>query len=571
MQAINPGRSVKLEDALLLGIMLVLAGCGLIYEYLLSHYAGRVLGTLESAIYAMIGLMIVSMGIGAFAARGIKDHVSGFAWLELVIAILGAFGVLLISGLIAFTQSLPQIIADTFSLPPDALPQGGLFKTLHKLATYMPFVLGFLLGFFIGMEIPLIAKIREQVYQKHLENNAGTIYGADYIGAGIGAAIWVWVLLKTDITQSAALTASFNLIAGLIFYFRYRQYIRKANWLLAGHLVLSGLLVLVFQYGTQWQHRLTDSLYLDKVVYQDQTRFQHLVLTERQMNPEKPSVLNLYLNGRLQFSSNDEAIYHGMLVYPTLMGSARHKNILVIGGGDGLAVRDILRWDPDKITLLDLDHALVDIFVHPHKYLSPRLAQQMDDITQASLRDPRVELRFADAFVEVDQMIDKGQSFDAIIVDLPDPNHPDLNRLYSDNFYARLKLLLAGDGLITVQSTSPYHAKPAFISIGKTLAAAGFNHVEQYHANVPSFGEWGWSIASKYGKAPSARINEVDLSVQHPWVNKRLIQAAFAFPQDFYVEDTPIEINRLGSHQLYQYHQSAWQNQQGLNNSVIIE
>jgi len=115
------------NDVLLILTMAVLAGCGLIYEYLLSHYAGRVLGVMESAIYTMIGLMIVSMGLGAFAARKIKCAFNGFVWLELIIAFLGTTAIIIIASLIAATQLLPQIIADTFNLPPDALPRGGFF------------------------------------------------------------------------------------------------------------------------------------------------------------------------------------------------------------------------------------------------------------------------------------------------------------------------------------------------------------------------------------------------------------------------------------------------------------
>ena len=136
------------HDLLLIITMAVLAGCGLIYEYLLSHYAGRVLGVMESAIYTMIGLMIVSMGLGAFAARKIRCAFNGFVWLELIIAILGSTAIIIIAGLIAFTQLLPQLIAETFTLPPDALPRGGFFKQLTLLAFNSPYAFGLLLGFF---------------------------------------------------------------------------------------------------------------------------------------------------------------------------------------------------------------------------------------------------------------------------------------------------------------------------------------------------------------------------------------------------------------------------------------
>lgn len=565
----NTVRRPILDDTILILTMAVLAGCGLIYEYLLSHYAGRVLGVMESTIYTMIGLMIVAMGLGAFAARKISCAFNGFVWLELTIALLGSCAILMISGLIAITQLLPTTVATMMALPPDAIPRGGLLKHLSLVAFNSPYFFGLLLGFFIGMEIPLIARIREFIYQKHLENNLGTIYGADYIGAGFGAAIWVLFLLSIDISRAGALTAALNLVAGLVFVWRFWPQLKWRKVILGLHGLLAGLIVFIFVYGNQWLNQMNNLLYLDNVVYSGQTRYQQLTFTQRNMG-DSPSVYNFYLNGRLQFSSADEMIYHGNLVYPTLAGSARQDNILIIGGGDGLALRDVIKWQPNKVTLIDLDQELVDIFKQPSKYLPDGVANAMYHLNNDSLNDPRVTIINEDAFLTVDTLLKERQVFDAIIVDLPDPSHPDLNKLYSVNFYARLKQLLAGDGLITVQSTSPYHAKNAFISIGKTMEASGFSSVEQFHANVPSFGQWGWTIASKTGASPLQRLNKLEsLPVNHSWLTLDLIRASFVLPNNFYNQREQVEINYLGSHVIYQYHQKAWSNQQGLNSSHL--
>ena len=564
-----------IDDTLLILTMAVLAGCGLVYEYLLSHYAGRVLGVMESTIYTMIGLMIVAMGLGAFAARKVRCAFNGFVYLELIIALLGASAILIIGGLIAITQILPHIIADMFTLPPDMLPQGGIFNTLRFLATNSPYFFGVVVGFFIGMEIPLIARIREQIHGQHLANNLGTIYGADYIGAGLGAAIWVIFLLSIDISQAAALTASLNIIAGACFVVRYWQHLHWRKTFIGLHVVLAVMIWIMFNYGNQWLNQMNSLLYLDKVVHVQKTHYQQLTFTERLMgfNGSEPnngqaqkSVINFYLNGRLQFSSIDEHIYHDYLVVPVLAGSARHDNILIIGGGDGLALRDVLKYSPKQVTLIDLDSDLIDIFQSPEKHLGASLAQKISYLNEKSLQDDRVTILRSDAFITLNDLLRTGQVFDAIIVDLPDPSHPDLNKLYSVNFYARLKQLLAGDGLIAIQSTSPYHAKASFISIGKTLKAANFPHVQQYHDNVPSFGEWGWTIASKMGASPLERLNKLEqLLVTPTWLNLDLLKAAFIFPNDFYKYEANIDINTLGSHTLYQLHQQAWQNQQGLN------
>tara|TARA_R110001583_G_scaffold12280_12_gene54690 strand:+ start:11087 stop:12805 length:1719 start_codon:yes stop_codon:yes gene_type:complete len=563
-----------LDDTLLILTMAVLAGCGLIYEYLLSHYAGRVLGVMESTIYTMIGLMIVSMGLGAFAARKVRCAFNGFIYLELIIALLGSSAILFIGGLIAITQILPQIIADLFSLPPDMLPQGGLFNTLSFLAFNSPYFFGVIIGFFIGMEIPLIARIREQIHGEHLANNLGTIYGADYIGAGVGAAIWVLFLLSIDISKAAALTASLNLVAGGFFILRYWHKLHWRKTFVGLHFLLAIIILLMFNYGNQWLNQMNSLLYLDKVVHVQKTRYQQLTFTERYMGfnstntkfgKAQKSIINFYLNGRLQFSSIDEHIYHDYLVAPVLAGSARHDNILIIGGGDGLALRDVLKYSPKSVTLIDLDSELIDIFQTPEDHLNANLARKISYLNKSSLQDKRVKVLRSDAFITINELLKSGQIFDAIIVDLPDPSHPDLNKLYTVNFYARLKQLLAGDGLIAIQSTSPYHAKESFISIGKTLSAAKYPHVQQYHDNVPSFGEWGWTIASKMGASPLARLNKLEkLPIQHTWLNLELLKSAFIFPNNFYNNSENIGINTLGSHTLYQLHQQAWKNQQGI-------
>lgn len=562
--------SLLWHDTFLILAMAILAGCGLIYEYLLSHYAGRVLGAMESTIYAMIGLMIVAMGLGAFAARKITCAFNGFVWLELIIAILGSLSILIIGGFIAITQTFPLLISDMFSLPPDAMPRGGLFKQLSFIAFNSPYFFGLLLGFFIGMEIPLIARIREEIHEKHLKNNIGTIYGADYIGAGIGAAIWVLFLLTIDISKASALTAALNLLVGSIFILYYWKKLTWKKTLISLHVVLFIVVGMVYQQGNTWLNQMNNLLYLDKVVYSDKTKFQQLTFTQRYMGVEQGSVIGFYLNGRLQFSSSDEFIYHSYLVTPVLAGSARQDNILIIGGGDGLALRDVLQWSPKHVTLIDLDDELIDIFTTPEKKLPASLAAQISALNQKSLQHKNVQVFKSDAFIAIDNLLVQGKSYDAIIVDLPDPSHPDLNKLYSVNFYARLKQLLAGDGLIGVQSTSPYHAKKSFISVQKTLEAANFSSVQQYHDNVPSFGEWGWTIASKMGASPLQRLNALEaLPVEHFWLTLPMIKNAFEFPHNFYKNKESIPVNYLGSHAIYQLHQNAWQDQQGLNNSYL--
>ena len=556
-------RDTFLHDVVLIGIMVVLAACGLIYEYLLSHYAGRILGVVESTIYIMIGLMIVSMGFGSLAAKTLKDPFTSFAWLESVIALLGVTCILLIGLSVSFSAILPEVIAETFSLPPDLIPRGGLIATLHKISYYTPYFFGTVIGFLIGMEIPLIARVREAVYGEHLEHNTGTIYGADYLGAGVGAAIWVMFMLSLDVTKAAVMTALANLVAGLLFLYWYRLKISRVMWLLAMHGLVLVIAFVVYQFGSDWSARMTNLLYTDKVVHAGSSHYQNFVITQRPVSYQPDPVFSFYINGRLQFSSEDEHIYHAMLVYPPMVLAPEGAKVLIIGGGDGLALRDVLRFEPRQVTLIDLDAELVELFTATDDM--PYYQQSLVELNRYSFSDPRVTVVYGDAFVAINPLLELGELFDAIIVDLPDPSHPDLDRLYTDHFYTRLGKLLSLNGVLVVQSTSPYHAKNAFISIGKTIEVSGFDQMTQYRQNIPTFGEWGWSLASKHKTPLRRRIAVFDeLPVAHDWLTRDLLIASFEFPANFYSDWQSIEVNHLGTNRIYQYHDQAWRGDLGI-------
>ncbi len=557
--------TTKHLDWAVLTILAIGAGCGLVYEYLLSHFAGRILGAVEVAIYGIISIMMVFMGVGSFLARHISNPFAGFAWIEVILAFVGCSSVLFMSGGFALATLFPQILAETFSLPPDLIPRGALIAQIESMANLLPYLIAALLGTLIGMEIPLIGEIRSQIYNDSLKNNAGSIYGIDYLGAGVGAVFWVFLMLSLDVSLAGALTASVNLFIGTVFFYLFKNKIPSATSLLFAHVVVALWILQVFTYGANWTAEMEDMLYKDKVIYRVNTHYQHLVITERIMDPAKPKVLTFYINGRTQFASNDEHIYHSMLTYPALAASARQDNILIIGGGDGLAARDVLRWQPKKITLLDLDKDLIGLFKTPIIENGNIINQRLIDINQNSFNDPRVHIIFGDAFITIDQLIRQQQLFDTIIIDLPDPNHPDLNKLYSARFYHKVSNVLAGDGILVVQSTSPYHAKNTFMSIGKTVKYAGFKQVQQYHHNVPSFGEWGFTIATKNGKSAQQRLQNLNtLRVDDGWITKGLMLAAFEFGKNFFQQADKIQVNRLGSMVAYQYHQADWQKQMGL-------
>ena len=557
-------KGVRWHDAALIGAMGLVAACGLVYEYLMAHYAGRILGAVEPTLYAMIGLMIVAMGVGAFAAKWIAAIYRGFAWLELGIALLGGTSVLLLSAVVAFAYSLPEWLRAVYGVDAFVAFDGGLAQALVQWSRFLPFVLGFLIGLLIGMEIPLIARVREHVHARRLEHNLGTMYGADYIGAGIGAAIWVLVCLQLPIVYAAVGAAAVNTAVGVGFLLLYRRQLRPAKWLWAGHGLLAALLVVLAVFGTRWMADLGDTLFKDRVVYRLQTPYQNVVLTKRHIAAGKPDVLSLYVNGALQFASNDERIYHAYLTTPPMLAAYRREHVLVLGGGDGLALRDLLRWNPRQATLIDIDPQLLRLFRGEDEQAPAWLSRALTELNEGAFDDPRVRVIEGDAFIEVERLAAAGRRFDVVVADLPDPSHPDLNRLYSDYFYARIAQLLSPDGAFVTQSTSPFHATAAFLSIGKTLAHAGF-HAEQYRANVPSFGEWGWTIGTTRGKPASARI----AAAEHPtlpdgWLTMPQLQGAFALPANLGRTADSVRVNRLGTHTVYGYHQQAWQRDRGV-------
>ena len=328
------GETARLRghDAALIAIMGMVAACGLVYEYLLAHYAGRVLGSVEPAIYAMIGLMIVAMGLGAFAARWVGSIHRGFAWLELGIGVLGGSSVLVLSAAVAFAHSLPEWLRTVYGVDGSIALDGGIADSLLGFARFLPFLTGFAIGFLVGMEIPLIARVREHVHGRPLTHNLGTMYGADYLGAGVGAAVWVTVCLKLPVVYAAVGTAAVNTLVGVGFLLLYRRRLRPAGRLWAGHGVLAVLLAALAVFGNEWMAHLGDTLFRDRVVYRLQTRFQHVVVTKRHVAGGRPDVLSLYLDGRLQFASNDERIYHAHLTTPPMLAAYRREKVLVLGG-----------------------------------------------------------------------------------------------------------------------------------------------------------------------------------------------------------------------------------------------
>jgi spermidine synthase len=275
-------------------------------------------------------------------------------------------------------------------------------------------------------------------------------------------------------------------------------------------------------------------LFGDEVIYSTSTPYQRLVITRWKDD------LRLYINGNLQFSSRDEYRYHEALVHPVLARLPWARSVLVLGGGDGLALREILRYpNIRQVTLVDLDPAMTRAFT-----TRPELAA----LNHRSFSDPRVRVVNADAAIWLQHS--EGM-FDAAIVDFPDPSSFALGKLYSVPFYGILKKHVAENGLIVVQSTSPFFAPHAYWTIDATLREVGL-HTWPYHAYVPSFGEWGFILASpRDGYAPPQRY-----ALPMRYLNADTTREMFSFPPDMQRQALPP--NRLNTQSLVREFEHDW-------------
>jgi spermidine synthase len=271
------------------------------------------------------------------------------------------------------------------------------------------------------------------------------------------------------------------------------------------------------------------------VVHAEQSAYQRIVLTEL------AGELRLFLNGHLQFSSRDEHRYHEALVHPALSLAVRRQDVMIGGGGDGLAAREVLRWpDVERVTLVDLDPAMTRLFAQP----GPGRA-----LNAGALADARVEIRNEDALLYLRQA---QRQFDVILLDFPDPSNYAVGKLYSAEFYRLVEARLRTGGIVAVQATSPLFARSAFWCVARTLESAGL-HTLPYRVFLPSFGEWGFVLAARGRLARPTHIPLGDLR----YLNDQRLASLFVFPPD--MSRVPVEVNRFDNQALVGYYAREWE------------
>lgn len=424
---------------------------GIVAEFTLSTLASYLLGNTTLQWTLVMSMMLFAMGVGSRLSRHVEDRLlDRFIAVEFALSLLCAT-----SAAVAYFGSL-------------VTGGAGTFIYLYALA----------IGGLIGMEIPLVARMNEAY--EGLRTNIAGVMEKDYYGALAGGLVFAFFALPyLGLTYTPIALGAVNFaVAGLLFW-RYRTWVGRpvrtqvGFWAVGATLVVLAVLIRpIVTFGEQSQYR-------DRVVHSEQTRFQKIVMTQWKGDHW------LFLNGHLQFSTYDEERYHEPLVHPAMRLSGRREQVLIMGGGDGMALREVLKYDEvEQVTLVDLDPAMTRLGA-----TYPAFVEAND----GAFEDPRARVVNADAAAFLDEA---ETLYDVIIIDLPDPKGPNLARLYTREFYTTCTRQLAEEGTLVTQSSSPLHARKAFLCVMKTLEAAGFSTLP-YHVAVPTMGTWGWVVARK--------------------------------------------------------------------------
>jgi spermidine synthase len=484
--------------ALFLTVFLI-ATAGLVYELVAGAVASYVLGDSITQFSLVIGLYLSALGLGAYLSRFVeKDVARRFVEVELATALIGGV-------------SAPLLLF--------AFSRGGSF---HLVLWGVVLITGSL----VGLELPLLMRLlSERVVFKDLIAKALLF---DYLGALAASVLFALVLVPTlGLIRTSLLFGLLNALVGL-----------GSTWLLASEdaagmrtarfraLFVVAVLLGLFSQAERLMRAAEVSLYGDPIEHTRQSPYQRIVVTRGKGS------FALYLNNNLQFSSADERRYHEALVHPVMAAAAHRTRVLIAGGGDGLAAREVLKYpEVERILLVDLDPAMTQLSA-----TLPLIAAQ----NGGSLDHPRVQVINDDAMAYLARTDER---FDVLIVDFPDPNNLALGKLFTTRFYQSARAHLTEGGALVVQSTSPFYSRESFWCIARTIEAAGLE-TRPYHAFVPAFGEWGFVLAAPRPLAPPAALLVGGLSFLDP----PTLAAMFSFPADLARTEGPI--NRLDNQAL---------------------
>ena len=503
----------KMRTPLLFLNVIIIATCGLIYELLAATVSSYVLGDSVTQFSLIIGVYLSAMGLGSYLSRFIDKNVAAkFVDIELAVAMIGGLSAPLLFLTFAYVSYFGIVL----------------------------YTMVFVIGTLVGLEIPLLMRIlKDELDFKELVSR---VLALDYIGALVASLLFpIFLVPKLGLNRTSLLFGMLNAGVGLWATWLLDPLIpnRKILALRVKGFIVLVILAIAFIKAERLTTLAEDGMFTDNIVYAKSSPYQRIVITKGKTGHA------LFLNGNLQFNSFDEYRYHEALVHPAFAAfQGEPKRVLVLGGGDGLALREILKYASVRhVQLVDLDPMMTGL---------SKDFPALGELNNHSFDDPRVTVTNGDAFVWLDST--GAEPFDIAIVDFPDPNNFALGKLYSTRFYNLLKHKLNPNASLVVQCTSPLIARRSYWSVIKTLEASGFS-VKPFQTTVPSFGVWGYALAKMQPfESPAKPPSGVELK----FLNETSFASMFDFPTDMLPPEGEIEINRLDNQALVRYYETEW-------------
>ncbi len=506
MHAQPPHRSPQALEVTLLASVFLVAACGLVYELTAGALASYLLGDSVLQFSTVIGAYLFAMGVGSWLSRFLERQLPAhFLRIELLVALAGG--------------ALPVVLF---------LANGFIPGAFRFLLYGMVGVVGVL----VGLEIPLVMRIlRRDVALKELVSQVLTF---DYLGAlAVSVAFPLLLVPHLGLVRTGLLFGLLNAAVAVWTLWVFRFELRRVG----AHAGACALTVCALLAGFAAADHITtlaeDKLYHDPVVLAATSPYQRIIVTNGRTGHR------LFLNGNLQFAERDEYRYHEALVHPAMAAFGAPRRVAVLGGGDGMAVREILKYPSvESITLVELDPNMTRLFSQD---------AAMKRLNAGSLSSPKLHIVNTDAFQWLQDTTDM---FDVIVVDFPDPTNFSIGKLYTNSFYSLLAQRLSASGYAVVQTTSPLVARQSFWTVATTIESVGL-HATPYHANVPSFGEWGYIIAShRPWHMPTALPDGLR------FLGPQTLPLLFDFPKD--MARVPAEVNRLSNQVLVSTYEQEW-------------
>ncbi|WP_133580689.1 polyamine aminopropyltransferase [Aureibacillus halotolerans] len=504
---ISPGRQVNS----LYWASGIVSICGIIFEVLFGALGSYILGDGVKQYTLTISLFLTGMGIGAAISEKVtKNLILSFVWIEYAIGLIGGFSAFILFGVTAY------------------LPGGTDALVLYGITL--------IVGTFTGVELPVLIRKANEIGVSLSRSTARVLF-SDYAGGLAGGLLFVFLLRpQFGLVKTPFLVALVNVGIALWILWLFRSQIKHFKIHAFFGIFFLIILIVGVLFGEQTAFRFEQRLYQDTIVHAEETAYQRIIITRNGGDTR------LYLNGQLQLSSVDEHRYHEALIHPAMSAAEKREKVLILGGGDGAALREILKYDDVKdVTLVDLDPRVVQLAKTNHFLL---------DINQRSLFSPKVDVLHQDAF----QFLESHKGFfDVIIIDLPDPNNEALNKLYTFEFYSLVRNHLSPGGTMEVQATSPVFAREAYWTINKTIQSTGL-HTLNLHVDVPSFGNWGFVLASR----EEITEDEMSVMVETDFLTNDVLSALTAFGKDEGPPKEDVEVNTLINPLLLELYESSW-------------